>query len=290
MAVQYHFAFSSEVLGAGIFAGGPYYCAQGNMMTAITACMSSPSQINLSVLEQAAVANAQDSSIDSLANIASSKVFLFSGKSDTTVFPGVMKQLNAMYTDYGAQITAVFDFNTVHGIPTIDFGVSCSTMKTPFINKCGYDGAGEALQTIYGRLNPRGTANPSNIIRLDQSKFVPGSYTLSSLSMGPTAYAYVPTTCKASPSSCKFHIAFHGCQQSINDIGDDYIQHTGFNEWAETNNIIVLYPQAVTSYFNPLNPNACWDWWGYVNGNYATKSGPQLVTVRNMAMYLSGRS
>jgi hypothetical protein len=26
MAIQYEFAFSSEVVGAGIIAGGPYYC------------------------------------------------------------------------------------------------------------------------------------------------------------------------------------------------------------------------------------------------------------------------
>jgi hypothetical protein len=26
MAVQYQFAYSSEVVGTGVFAGGPYYC------------------------------------------------------------------------------------------------------------------------------------------------------------------------------------------------------------------------------------------------------------------------
>jgi poly(3-hydroxybutyrate) depolymerase len=30
------------------------------------------------------------------------------------------------------------------------------------------------------------------------------------------------------------------------------------NEWADTNNIIVLYPQAVPSYGNDYG---CWDWW-----------------------------
>lgn len=30
-AVQYHVAFSSEVSGAGIFAAGPFFCAQGTI-------------------------------------------------------------------------------------------------------------------------------------------------------------------------------------------------------------------------------------------------------------------
>ena len=36
MAVQMHVANSATIRGAGVFAGGPYYCAKGSMMTAIT--------------------------------------------------------------------------------------------------------------------------------------------------------------------------------------------------------------------------------------------------------------
>ena len=39
MANQFHIAYSSLVGGAGIFAGGPYYCAQGNVQIALTNCM-----------------------------------------------------------------------------------------------------------------------------------------------------------------------------------------------------------------------------------------------------------
>src|SRR5690348_12922961 len=38
MAVQFEVAFSSLVRGAGIIAGGPYYCAHGDPITATSVC------------------------------------------------------------------------------------------------------------------------------------------------------------------------------------------------------------------------------------------------------------
>jgi len=47
-------------------------------------------------------------------------------------------------------------------------------------------------------------------------------------------------------------------------VGDIYATKTGYIEAAESNNIIVLFPQAIATI---ANPNGCWDWWGYLN-NY----------------------
>src|SRR5512132_772362 len=38
MAHQFHVAHSSNVMGAGIVAGGPYYCAEGSIAHAVTKC------------------------------------------------------------------------------------------------------------------------------------------------------------------------------------------------------------------------------------------------------------
>ena len=51
--------------------------------------------------------------------------------------------------------------------------------------------------------------------------------------------------------------------------------------------IIILFPQAKISEKNPLNPNGCWDYWGYNEENielklYATKQGKQISAVWNM--------
>ncbi|PPD00957.1 MAG: polyhydroxybutyrate depolymerase, partial [Methylocystis sp.] len=29
-----------------------------------------------------------------------------------------------------------------------------------------------------------------------------------------------------------------------------------------------------------LNPNACWDWWGYDSAEHHTKKGPQIAAIR----------
>ena len=51
-------------------------------------------------------------------------------------------------------------------------------------------------------------------------------------------------------------------------IGDDYATMCGYNELADLNDIVMLYPQTVKSPLVPYNPNGCFDWWGYTNANY----------------------
>ena len=50
-------------------------------------------------------------------------------------------------------------------------------------------------------------------------------------------------------------------------INDDYIRHGGYNEVADLNDIIILYPQAIKTEV-PVNPEGCWDWWGYTGVTY----------------------
>jgi poly(3-hydroxybutyrate) depolymerase len=79
---------------------------------------------------------------------------------------------------------------------------------------------------------------------------------------------------------------FHGCKQTPEDIGDTYVQRAGYNRWADSNAIIILYPQAKSTLLG--NPNGCWDWWGYGEAGYATKAGPQMTVVRAMLDRLAG--
>ena len=58
----------------------------------------------------------------------------------------------------------------------------------------------------------------------------------------------------------------------------------GYNRWAETNRLIVLYPRVEASLFNP---RGCWDWWGYSGTGYATKDGAQIRAVWGMLERLS---
>lgn len=76
-------------------------------------------------------------------------------------------------------------------------------------------------------------------------------------------------------------VMFHGCLQNTDEIGTAVVTNTGLLEVAESNDIVVLFPQVQKSEYIPFNPKGCWDWWGYgdVNLNplaatdFATKLG-----------------
>ena len=80
-------------------------------------------------------------------------------------------------------------------------------------------------------------------------------------SFAAKGYIYIPSKCQN--GECSVHVAFHGCEQGYNTIGDKYVRHGGYNEVAEANDIVILYPQVDESSYLPMNPNGCWDWWGY---------------------------
>ena len=86
-------------------------------------------------------------------------------------------------------------------------------------------------------------------------------------------------------TNCRVHVVFHGCQQSVDDIGLQFVLHTGYNAWADANSIMMLYPQAQK---NSLNPKSCWDWWGYTGRGYLTRAAPQIIAVRHMLEQLAG--
>jgi len=65
----------------------------------------------------------------------------------------------------------------------------------------------------------------------------------------------------------------------VESVHDDFIRDAGYNHWAASNRIVVLYPQVTTS---AVNPNGCWDFWGYSGQNYVVQNGPQMRAVKAM--------
>jgi poly(3-hydroxybutyrate) depolymerase/chitodextrinase len=282
MAVQFHVAFSSILTGAGIFAGGPYHCSgsSGGLTTALTTCMVGSPAIDVNSLISVTDSRAAAGDIDATGNLHSQKVWLFSGTKDTTVHRPVMDALHQYYGHYipAANIVYKTDLAAAHAHITDTYGNACGTSTSPYINNCNYDGPGALLQQIYGSLAPRNTGTlGGQLIQFDQSEFI-----ASGKSMDTTGWVYVPAAC-ARKEACKVHVAFHGCMQTQTQIKDAYYAHAGYNQWADTNHIIVLYPQAATSYLSPSNPNGCWDWWGYNDpASYDTKHGVQMAAIKKM--------
>ena len=242
MANQLGYAYSSTFMGVGVFAGGPYMCAGHNNYTA---CMynASISASQLSTM-QADLTNWSGTNDDALSNVARQKVFLWVGSSDTTVGPNPMTGVKTQYTNNGvtaANLSWNQQSGANHTFPT-DFAGSgdnaCGTAASPYISNCSFDGAGAMLKQFYGTLNARNNAPASaNYIQFDQTP-----YTAGNAGMAATGWIYVPASC-ASGTSCRLHVALHGCLQNYAQIGVDFIQNTGYTRWADTNNIIVLFPQ-----------------------------------------------
>lgn len=214
-------------------------------------------------------------------------IYMFSGNQDSTVNPLVMHTLEDYYSNYvkSGSISSEFDWAAEHCLPTLDYGEPCTVSKSPYIGKCDYDGAGLALAKLYGDSLVAGTAVASHLTAFDQTPFISGQGT----SLGSEGYVYVPAACEDGTTACHLHVAFHGCMQDLSNIGNQYAEDTGFNSWAEANNIIVLYPYATSSVM-PSNPNACWDWWGYTGANYVYQSGVQMKFTMDLIEHITGGS
>ena len=102
--------------------------------------------------------------------------------------------------------------------------------------------------------------------------------------LADVGFVYVPKSCAAG-ETCGLHIALHGCQQNADAVGESFARDAGYNRWADARHLVVLYPQTRASYA-PLNPKACWDWWGYSGTDYDTQQGVQLRWLANAAAAL----
>ena len=104
--------------------------------------------------------------------------------------------------------------------------------------------------------------------------------------MGEAGFLYVPKACEK--GRCRVHVAFHGCRQSAGEVGERFAREAGYNRWADTNRLLVLYPQARASWsLFAFNPRACWDWWGYTGEHYHTRDGAQIKTIMAMLKRLA---
>lgn len=288
MAGQVHVALSEVFMGLGLISGGPYYCAQGDLNRAQTECMAAPQgPPKIAPLVRQAQKLAYSGEIDSVKNLSKTRLFLFSGKNDTVVVPTVVQTGINFYKNLGVPSHNVKFIDRVpagHGYPTLNYGNPCETHRTsPFINNCNYDAAGALLNHIYPNLKEKVVVKNENFFEFSQRQYAETD--VSAISMNETGIAYVPTNCQ-NGDLCRLHLAFHGCKQTLDHIGDKFYKYAGYNGWAEANNIIVIYPQAVSNH-KLTNPNGCWDWYGYTGKKYHTKRGPQIEAIHKIIINFS---
>ncbi|MBS0354990.1 MAG: hypothetical protein JSR83_13970 [Proteobacteria bacterium] len=337
MAVQMGVAHSAAVKGVAATAGGPYFCALQDALggagvsRAIRRCMQGDPDYGVMPITADTLAQMQASArawsarglIDPVDGLAGQTVWLFHGYNDGIVKKPANDALRDWYGGFtpASQVFYKDDLNAGHAQISAACADATSGSCNPcaqtggkFINACAdkpaagglYDAAGAALQLFYGPLQRVATAQlGSRLEPFEQKPFTKdrqGEPVMPiRLAMGDTGYVYVPQACKTG-EPCRLHIAFHGCMQDAGSIGTQFAAGAGFNEWADKNRIVVLYPQAratittAVSSSVPTNPMGCWDWWGYNDflydssaGRYAQKGGAQIAAVWRMAERLASR-
>lgn len=276
MATQVHFAWSDRLRGAALIAGGPYGCAGGSLKTALGPCIAAdpaapdPGRLVAKVRERAG-----NGDLAPLSGLAGDRVWLLHGERDGLVSKAVVDAAEAVYRqlgdDAGGLVLSRHGGDFGHVLPTTDAGADCIEGGAPYLGRCGRDAAGEAMQALYGP--PANTAAEAGgeLRRFDQDAYLREGGDAQLASEG---FLYVPAACAAG-QACGVLVAFHGCEQNADKVGEAFVRDAGFNRWADVHGVVVLYPQARSSYL-PLNPKACWDWWGYTGPDYDTRRGAQL--------------
>jgi len=323
MTVQLHLAHSSSFCGAGVIAGGPYRCVESfraaapiaedaNELNALHLCMNPlvpQTAPNARRLADLAHQTAQAGEIDALSHLGGHRLYIFTGSKDNVVYSTVVERTREFYELLGISPADILFDNTVpagHSIITDNAEDSpLGTNQPPYINNGGFIQSHSILQHIYGNLNPPSERLGGRLVRFDQTEFFGNE---ARASMSPYGYAYVPQAV-AEGAEARVHIALHGCKQGYNYVdytfgqsdfasqppyGNRYITTTGYNSMADTNNIIVLYPQAQGSDDSTTqNPDGCWDWWGYscpeaAKPDYYSRDAIQIRAIHGMLSRLGG--
>ncbi|UTH73191.1 poly(3-hydroxybutyrate) depolymerase [Chromobacterium sp. IIBBL 290-4] len=324
MTVQLHLAHSASFIGAGVVAGGPYrgvetfrgsaaLAEDAFELNALQLCMA-PLTPDLAPDARRSVMLAREAErdrlIDPLSHVARQRVYIFTGSRDNVVQSSVVAQAREMYRLLGvADERIAYHDQLPAGHSLITDNPEDSPLDTnmpPYLNNGGFMQSHRILKHIYPDLNPPAERLSGQILRFDQTEFFGGN---PRTSMSRFGYAYVPQAVADGQAEARVHIALHGCKQGYNYVdysfghaetsgqppyGNRYLTTTGYNNIADSNNIIVLYPQAQgTDDSTAQNPDGCWDWWGYTSEtpehpDYFSQNALQIQAVHAMLRRLGG--
>lgn len=325
MTVQLHLAHSSSFIGAGVVAGGPYRCvesfresapvaADAYLLNAEYICMApltpavAPDPKRLAALAHQTAAQGL---IDPIADFDRQRLYIFTGTRDQVVHQAVVRATHAFYEALGVTSGAlafVDDVPAGHCIFTDNPEDSpLDANRPPYINHGGRMQSHDILRHIYGDLRPSAETSTGELLRFDQTEFLGDGRGRSS--MGPTGFVYVPPQVMRTKQARGAHIVLHGCKQGYGYVdfvngraaideqapyGGRYITGTGYNEMADSNGLIMLYPQATGQDAGAVqNPDGCWDWWGYSDAgssapDYYSRNAVQIRALHAMLERLCG--
>ena len=209
-------------------------------------------------------------------NLADDRVWLFRGTRDSKVSALVHWAAADLYAEFvpADRIHRVDDIDADHVFPAKGRGNDCGEVVRPYVGDCDYDAAGALLGFLYPGLAEPSSGEVGELLEVELRGAAEAN-------LMETAYLYVPSACAGGAQACALHLVLHGCDQSVEAVGTEFIELSGYLPWAEANGIVLAFPQVRKSMALPMNPHGCWDWWGYTDENYASRNGMQPAAVAN---------
>lgn len=278
MAVQLGIAYSQTFYGVAAIAGGVYGCSEGSANTAKEICMKDPVKIDIQKPVSLVQQNFTAGLIDDPQYLRRQKIYILHGTEDKIVLPVASRKLVEFYQALQVQPRTEFSLQMGHGFPAEKGTNACQISRFPWMNRCNYDGAGSILEYFYGPLHTPAKKLEA-LTEFDQNEFNGKEARLMD-----HGHVYIPQVCKEPGAKCRLHLALHGCMQSPSIAGKAFTEGAGFNEWAESNRVVVLYP---ATFISDGNPNGCWDWFGYSGADFTNKKSLQMKALISMIQRLS---
>ncbi|CAG7825563.1 unnamed protein product [Allacma fusca] len=301
MAQQMQVAFSSCFKGSAAFAAVPYHCGINGYRSYRFKCNLGFRTVNNFVKE--ARQFELEGKIDPLSNLKHQYHYHYIPKQDTLVLGHERIRANTgeFFRRVGMNPVNIHLFykNSDHWMPTknkglpfcddpIRFKVDVALLgrNTTGASFCNYDGAYEALSFLFQSqlIVPRrnGISRLQPLVAFSQTQFLNSA---DAKFLDPIGYLYIPTNCTNGRKRCKFHVALHGCRGSRSAMGDGFVTQSGYLEVAETNDIVILFPQSIP--FDG-NPDGCWDAFEATGPEFATKLGKQMRALMAMIQTVTG--
>ena len=286
--------------------------------------------VDVGLLKTLAEQRVKEGAIDDLSNLARAKVYTYAGTKDGSLGATMATHKFFEQFLPAENLLANFSIPSGHCWPQDRGINNCGLWpQNPWsgtgnawpLENCGYDGPGALLNHVYGQFGklapPAEHKVDSNLHFFNQSPFnnyVNGTDSKSrrSVGLGELGLIYIPTRCSATTATttissssssssssgggsntttkpCSLHVVFHGCE---NPFVMEYpeMNEISYNRWAETNDIVVLYPHVVKHGPSDVasEQGACWDSYGSTGRDYDTKQGIQMMAIQAMIETLSG--
>ena len=174
-------------------------------------------------------------------------VFFYSGVKDPVVLHEHTKITSEWFEMQGVQIKRRWIYDFMHIFPNSvtsnleknpPFSCGMVNDNTGAVHNCGYNLAGEIFTHILGlesmdRMDEY--QDHGSLYAIDQRPF-----NTKDAKLADEGFLYIPTACQT--KSCRFHVDFHGCYNTLVVFGDVYMRQLGYLEYAAQNDIIMLFP------------------------------------------------